>query len=82
MNEYFGRGFTAGLRESERQGVFHRSERAPMVSSERSRSLGAGPRDTSCGKRRRGAGEWVPVGLLINTYLNTLIFQGDNQYSV
>jgi len=39
-----------------------------MVSSERSRPRAEGPRDTSCGKP--GVAGFVPVGLLINAYLN------------
>ena len=67
MNDSFWQGFASGMDEK----VFHRSKRAPMVSSERSRPLAEGPRDASCGKPSRGAPGWWPVGSLINTYLNT-----------
>ena len=68
MNDAFWQGFASGMN----QRVFRRSKRAVVVSSERSRSPAAGPRDASCGKPPRGAVGWWPVGLLINTYLNSL----------
>jgi hypothetical protein len=63
----FWKGFSEGI------DVFHRNERAPRVSSERSRPADEVKRDISCGKRRRVGGGWWPVGLLINAYLNTLL---------
>jgi hypothetical protein len=70
LNDAFWRGFASGMNE----GVSHRSKRAPMVTSERSRSVAESPHDASCGKPSRGAPGWWPVGLLINTYLNTCDF--------
>jgi hypothetical protein len=74
VNDSFWQGFTSGMNE----GVFHRSERATLYSSERWRRLAEGTRDGSCGKPSRGASGWWPVGLLINTYLNTLMPLFDN----
>jgi len=69
MRREFWEGFFTGIAEMEtKKRVFHRSKRAPMVSSERSRPRAEGPRDTSCGKP--GVAGFVPVGLLINAYLN------------
>ena len=54
------------------EGVFHRSKRATLFSSERSRPAAEGPRDASCGKPP-GSAPGLPLGLLINTYHNNTI---------
>ena len=78
VNDSFWRGFISGMAE----GVSHRSKRATLFSSERSRLRAEGQRDTSCGKPPRGAAGWWPVGLLINTYLNGLIALDNTLWSL
>jgi hypothetical protein len=64
----FWKGFREGI------DVFHRNERAPLYSSERSRPFYEVTRDISCGKRRRekAGGGWWSLGLVINAYLHGL----------